>query len=224
MRITLEFSLGAANFFWHIWGSVSGFRAPLGDVTSPNERLQCVINFLRSQKCRISRKPQDSKKGRPSYDQHFHRRIHSKIMAPCVPEKETEEITKISKVLELGNLRKAIPVIAFEKSLMKSCYYLVFDYTCWFASLLCMIYLSKSGFWDSLSQWQQVLASLAYWNVSGFFMWCLFVVGHDCGHSTFSNSELLNDIVGHLVHGSILVPFYPWQVNLQIFEQLIWHS
>eukprot|EP01035_Chromulina_nebulosa_P018266 gene18266-23941_t len=38
-------------------------------------------------------------------------------------------------------------------------------------------------------------------------------LGHDCGHGTFSDSELLNDFIGHLTHGSILVPYYPWQLS-----------
>jgi acyl-lipid omega-3 desaturase len=50
-----------------------------------------------------------------------------------------------------------------------------------------------------------------YINVLGFFLWCLFVVGHDCGHTTFSNSTLLNDVVGNLTHGFLIVPFYAWQ-------------
>ncbi|KAI9021893.1 fatty acid desaturase [Hyaloraphidium curvatum] len=46
--------------------------------------------------------------------------------------------------------------------------------------------------------------------VTGFFMWCLFVVGHDCGHSTFSPYPLLNSIIGNLSHGFLGVPFQPW--------------
>jgi len=51
---------------------------------------------------------------------------------------------------------------------------------------------------------------LWYWLI-GMCMFALFVVGHDCGHGTFSNSELVNNVIGHVAHGFLLVPFWPWQ-------------
>jgi len=72
---------------------------------------------------------------------------------------------------------------------------------------------ANSSVWDELSIVIKAAAWLLYWNVVGFFMWCLFVVGHDCGHGTFSEYEWVNDIVGHITHGAILVPFYPWQLT-----------
>jgi hypothetical protein len=47
----------------------------------------------------------------------------------------------------------------------------------------------------------------------GFMGWALFVVGHDCGHGTYSTSKALNFIVGHVAHTPLLVPFTGWQVR-----------
>jgi len=41
----------------------------------------------------------------------------------------------------------------------------------------------------------------------------LWVIGHECGHGGFSDSELLNDIVGYIVHTGLLVPFFSWKIT-----------
>ncbi|CAF5173083.1 unnamed protein product [Rotaria magnacalcarata] len=41
----------------------------------------------------------------------------------------------------------------------------------------------------------------------------LFVLGHDCGHSSFSTYPLLNDIVGTILHTWILTPYYTWKIT-----------
>jgi omega-3 fatty acid desaturase (delta-15 desaturase) len=115
--------------------------------------------------------------------------------------------------LRLSNIRKALPSSVFEKSLFKSVRYMLQDYAVIFASFIAIWTLTHSGLWVTLPVVAKALASLAYWNVCGFYMWCIFVVGHDCGHGSFSNNRLVNDILGHIAHGSILVPFYPWQVH-----------
>ena len=51
------------------------------------------------------------------------------------------------------------------------------------------------------------------WATIGFFMWGIFVVGHDCGHNNFSNYTQLNDVLGNLLHASIMVPYWPWRLS-----------
>jgi len=110
-------------------------------------------------------------------------------------------------------MRKAIPKEAFEKSVVKSFYHFFFDYAMWFGSIYTLYYLNDSGIMATLPQWQQYTATFILWQIAGFFMWGIFVVGHDCGHGTFSDIWQLNDFIGHICHGSILVPYYPWQLS-----------
>jgi len=41
----------------------------------------------------------------------------------------------------------------------------------------------------------------------------LWVIGHECGHGGFSDSELVNDVVGTVVHSLLLVPFFSWKFS-----------
>jgi omega-3 fatty acid desaturase (delta-15 desaturase) len=52
-----------------------------------------------------------------------------------------------------------------------------------------------------------------YWYIQGTLYTLLFVLGHDCGHGSFSFYPLLNDIVGTILHTWILAPYYTWKVN-----------
>lgn len=118
----------------------------------------------------------------------------------------------------LADLRKSIPEEAFKKDVSKSLFYMGFDYAMIGGALLAFSTLVNSAIWPALPFIAKAAASLAYWNVAGFFMWCIFIVGHDCGHTTFSNNKMLNNIIGHITHGSILVPFFPWQVSISSYS------
>jgi omega-3 fatty acid desaturase (delta-15 desaturase) len=133
-------------------------------------------------------------------------------MPPCIIDSSTAEGKKAANALQLPKLKSAIPDAAFKKSLVKAFFYMFFDYAMWFGSVYGAWVLCNSPLWEAMPFWQKALASLVFWNVAGFFMWSIFIIGHDCGHTTFSDSEILNDICGHITHGSILVPYYPWQV------------
>jgi omega-3 fatty acid desaturase (delta-15 desaturase) len=60
----------------------------------------------------------------------------------------------------------------------------------------------QSPFWSPL-----------LWFLQGTMFWALFVIGHDCGHGSFSRLPWLNALVGHLTHTPLLVPFHPWRLS-----------
>lgn len=45
----------------------------------------------------------------------------------------------------------------------------------------------------------------------GMFLSGLFMIGHDCGHDTFSDNIILNDIAGLLAHAPLLTPYFPFK-------------
>ncbi|GAB2268349.1 Omega-3 fatty acid desaturase, chloroplastic [Dionaea muscipula] len=52
-----------------------------------------------------------------------------------------------------------------------------------------------------------------YWFAQGTMFWALFVLGHDCGHGSFSDNQNLNNLVGHILHSFILVPYHGWRIS-----------
>eukprot|EP00899_Mesostigma_viride_P024423 jgi/Mesvir1/5165/Mv15303-RA.1 len=40
-----------------------------------------------------------------------------------------------------------------------------------------------------------------------------FVIGHDCGHNSFSKYPLVNDIVGTIMFAPLIFPFEPWRIK-----------
>jgi len=104
---------------------------------------------------------------------------------------------------QLLSVKKTIPPECFEKKPLLSIYYLLRD-----LSFLALCYWLREPF--ATSSW---LTYLIWVNVVGFFGWCLFVVGHDCGHTSFSDSYLLNQVCGHIAHIPLLVPFNGWKCS-----------
>lgn len=101
---------------------------------------------------------------------------------------------------DLKELRDYLPKKCFEKDLSLSLYYYFFD----FAVIL-------MG-WHFYPLFSQNLFLLIAWEIMmGFFFWAVFVVGHDCGHTSFSNYYFINNIFGTFAHGFLFVPFSAWK-------------
>ncbi len=50
------------------------------------------------------------------------------------------------------------------------------------------------------------------WFFTGTALTGFFVIGHDCGHRSFSNQKWLNDLVGHLAFAPLIYPFHCWRI------------
>jgi len=98
----------------------------------------------------------------------------------------------------LKDLQNAIPAHCFQPSALRSLYFFGKDV----AIVLLLYFLAYKI--DS------TLFLPIFWFCQGLMFWALFVVGHDCGHGSFSSSPELNSVIGHLSHTPLLVPFYPW--------------
>jgi omega-3 fatty acid desaturase (delta-15 desaturase) len=101
----------------------------------------------------------------------------------------------------LADIRNAIPKQCWEKNTLRSLSYLARD-------VLVVAGLAVAA--ASINNW---MVWPLYWLAQGTMFWALFVVGHDCGHGSFSNSKKLNDFIGHLTHSSILVPYHGWRIS-----------
>ena len=116
--------------------------------------------------------------------------------------------------ITLKDIRDSIPKECYEKDLFKSLSYMMFDIGMWAVLWYGMNTLVNNSLWLSLSLGTKGIITFSYWLSSGFFMWCVFCgAGHDCGHTTFSNYTIINDICGNICHGSLLVPYWPWRLS-----------
>lgn len=101
------------------------------------------------------------------------------------------------------DIKQSIPETLFVPSLTKSLFYFFWDFGIIFL-LSFLKWKFDSIFFDPL-----------YWFLQGTMFWALFVVGHDCGHGSFSQSSRINYFFGHLAHTFLLVPFHGWRISHQ---------
>ncbi|KAI4368899.1 hypothetical protein MLD38_017404 [Melastoma candidum] len=105
---------------------------------------------------------------------------------------------------KISDIRAAIPKHCWVKNVARSLGYVVWDLSvCSVMGRLAVVYLSG---------WMSVLWPV-YWFAQGTMFWALFVLGHDCGHGSFSDHPWLNNVVGHLLHTIILVPYHGWRLS-----------
>ncbi|KAF9599409.1 hypothetical protein IFM89_036989 [Coptis chinensis] len=107
----------------------------------------------------------------------------------------------------LADIRASIPKHCWVKDPWKSMSYVFRDVVVVFGLAAAAAYFNSWIVWP------------LYWAAQGTMFWALFVLGHDCGHGSFSNDHKLNSVVGHILHSSILVPYHGWRISHRTHHQ-----
>ncbi|KAJ4841556.1 hypothetical protein Tsubulata_044800 [Turnera subulata] len=120
---------------------------------------------------------------------------HQKLRVPC----EQPPFT-------LSMLRKAIPAHCFQRSLLRSSSYALFD-----ISVCCTLFYVAETCIPFLPIPLNYVAWPFYWLIMGEFMTALWVIGHECGHNAFSEYQWVDNLVGLVVHSALLFPFFSFK-------------
>ncbi|MGA0199156.1 MAG: fatty acid desaturase, partial [Prochlorotrichaceae cyanobacterium] len=117
--------------------------------------------------------------------------------------RETSRVSPAAAALPftLQDLKNAIPSECFQPSLGRSLAYCFLD-----LGLVTFFYALAAH----LDSWYFYPF---FWLIQGTLFWSLFVVGHDCGHGSFSQWKWVNNFIGHLCHIPILVPYHGWRIS-----------
>lgn len=107
----------------------------------------------------------------------------------------------------IGDVRAAVPEHCWRKSPWRSLWYVARD-----VAVVAALGAAAADM-DSWAVWP------FYWAAQGTMFWALFVLGHDCGHGSFSDNATLNSVVGHLLHSFILVPYHGWRISHRTHHQ-----
>lgn len=104
---------------------------------------------------------------------------------------------------DITEIKDAIPKECFQADMKQSWYYVIKDI---------LQILTFFALWRTFESSLFYLFPI-YWVVQGTLIWCLYVVGHDAGHESFSNNTTVNHIAGLICHSLCVVPFYPWKLS-----------
>ncbi|CAN4094848.1 unnamed protein product [Withania somnifera] len=106
----------------------------------------------------------------------------------------------------IGDIKKAIPPHCFQRSLVRSLSYLVQD-----LALVSIFYYIAITYLYALPSPYSYLAWPIYWIAQGCVFTGVWMIGHECGHSAFSDYPWLNDTVGLIFHSALLTPYFSWK-------------
>jgi omega-3 fatty acid desaturase (delta-15 desaturase) len=131
------------------------------------------------------------------------------------PRNESSTQLTDDDIPSLTEIKRSIPGEYFRSSLATSVYYVIrsavlCSLSAWLIHNLALDESSSLYLSNTYVRWA---ALFLYWNWQGMLFWGIFTIGHDCGHGSFSNSKLWNQVFGNLTHSFLLVPYESWKLS-----------
>jgi fatty acid desaturase len=117
-------------------------------------------------------------------------------------------------------LLAAIPDECYERSFVRSSAYaamsVLLTLACgWFGYTylwnLQVGVVSRMAGWASLAKVGMLVLWALYAAVTGTIATGVWVIAHECGHGAFCSAAWLQDLIGFVLHSSLLVPYFSWQ-------------
>ncbi|KAF1784953.1 Fatty acid desaturase domain [Phytophthora cactorum] len=106
----------------------------------------------------------------------------------------------------LRDLRAAIPKHCFERSFTTSTYYMIKNLLTCAALFYAATYIDQTGY-------AAYLLWPVYWFFQGSYLTGIWVVAHECGHQAYCSSEVVNNMIGLVLHSALLVPYHSWRIS-----------
>ncbi|ESO85881.1 hypothetical protein LOTGIDRAFT_74451, partial [Lottia gigantea] len=106
------------------------------------------------------------------------------------------------------DIKRAIPSHCFQSNVITSMYHAMKDVV-----FVIGLYILGELLLTYLPFWAVLVTAPVFWFAQGTMFTALFVIGHDCGHGSFSKYDLLNDTVGTVMHSFLMTPYYGWKVS-----------
>ncbi|KAI7739052.1 hypothetical protein M8C21_030329 [Ambrosia artemisiifolia] len=122
--------------------------------------------------------------------------------------KDILERVPIDPPFSLSDLKKAIPAHCFERSVIRSSYYVVHDLIVTY-----VFYFLANTYIPLLPTPLAYLAWPLYWFCQASILTGLWVIGHECGHHAFSEYQWVDDTVGFILHSALFTPYFSWKYS-----------
>ncbi|XP_031121230.1 delta(12)-fatty-acid desaturase FAD2-like [Ipomoea triloba] len=119
-----------------------------------------------------------------------------------------ERVPYTKPKFSLSDIKKAIPPHCFERSLIRSFSYVVYD-----LFFVALFYYIANNYIHLLPSTYQFLAWPIYWALQGCVCTGIWVIAHECGHHAFSDYQWVDDTVGLILHSALFVPYFSWKYS-----------